>query len=68
MTVHQDGNFGAARWRFWQFWGGVAGSHFLHCACTGAAVSALLLLSHAGQSVGRVLTAAGELLSAALVA
>ena len=34
----------------------------MHCACTGAAVSALLLLSHAGRSVGRVLAAVGELL------
>ena len=67
MTVHLDGDFGAARRRFW---GGVSGSHFLHCACTGAAepVSALLLLSHAGRSVGRVLAAVGELLSAEPVA
>ena len=65
MTVHRDGDFGAARWRFW---GGVSGSHFLHCACTGAAVSALLLHSHAERRVGRVLAAAGELLSATPVA
>ena len=54
--------------RRWRFWGGVLGLHFLHCMCTEAAVSALLLLSHTGRSVGRVLAAAGELASAAPVA
>ena len=70
MTVHRDGDY-------LYFWGGADGDfgaasqgylHFLPCTCTGAAVSGLLLLSHAGRSVGRVLAAAGELLSAAPVA
>ena len=59
----------------WRFWGGemaILGRRLrvaflalcVHWGSTGAAVSALLLLTHAGRSVERVLAAAGELLRA----